>query len=217
MSTIIIAIVGASGSGKTTISRTMSKFGFPDVVSFTTRPMRPGETQGVEHKFVSEKDADVILSTSMPLAMTMIAGYRYFALYAQIAGAEFCTYVIDEAGLQRLRASEAEVNGRFPNTIKLLTIHVERDPAVIAATIDPERVARDNERTPLEESEYDIRIVNDAPNTFELEYWTRNFAVTLGSVLPLHHCTARQVVLHTSAPDILTMINQLNPKYDVVK
>ena len=43
---IVIAIVGPSGSGKTTMANIMAENGIPTIVSFTTRPMRDGETNG---------------------------------------------------------------------------------------------------------------------------------------------------------------------------
>ena len=43
MKPIIIAIVGASGSGKTHLSKFLQKeFGIPAIISTTTRPRREG-------------------------------------------------------------------------------------------------------------------------------------------------------------------------------
>ena len=49
----IVAIVGASGSGKTQLTLYAKKLGYPVICSYTTRPMREGETNGVEHIFVT--------------------------------------------------------------------------------------------------------------------------------------------------------------------
>ena len=52
---IIICIVGPSGSGKTTMARFLEKaLDIPMLVSYTTRPKRPNEIDGVDHRFVTE-------------------------------------------------------------------------------------------------------------------------------------------------------------------
>ena len=48
---IIVALVGPSGCGKTTLGKYLKDMGFNWISSYTTRPMREGETDGVEHKF----------------------------------------------------------------------------------------------------------------------------------------------------------------------
>lgn len=52
----IILLVGASGSGKTTIGKQLEKDGIPQLTSFTTRPMRKGEVDGVDYYFVNGSD-----------------------------------------------------------------------------------------------------------------------------------------------------------------
>ena len=51
---MLIVIIGASGTGKTTISREMTEnFKFGEVISYTTRSMRPGEKQDVDYHFIN--------------------------------------------------------------------------------------------------------------------------------------------------------------------
>lgn len=215
--THIFAIVGPSGSGKTTISKFMRLVGIPDVISYTTRPMRQSETNGVEHNFISEDAANCLLSVTQPLAYTEIAGYRYFSLFSQLTLCDICTYVIDETGLRMMHDKVAEVNELHPGMFEITTIYVDRDKSQIAATIDAERIARDKERIPLAESDYDIHIVNDAQNLSALKEWSFGFATALRAILPLHIAVNKQVRFYTSEPEIHRMINLLNPSYDEAK
>lgn len=49
----LFLITGHSGSGKTTIMRQLMD---NEVTSFTTRPMRQGEVDGIDYKFITEGD-----------------------------------------------------------------------------------------------------------------------------------------------------------------
>ena len=68
---IIVCIVGSSGSGKTFLAQHLEKTQeIPVVISYTTRPMREGEVDGVEHWFVgpdrvkqAKKDKDILAYT----------------------------------------------------------------------------------------------------------------------------------------------------------
>ena len=50
----IIVLVGASGSGKTTIGRELEKFGVRNLLSFTTREPREGEYNMVDYRFIGD-------------------------------------------------------------------------------------------------------------------------------------------------------------------
>ena len=93
---LVVAIVGESGSGKTALSIELAKYGISNIVSYTTRPMRPGETNGVEHWFVSE---DEMPDRSRMLAYTYFGNHHYWADIRDIQDCDAVTYVIDESGL----------------------------------------------------------------------------------------------------------------------
>jgi guanylate kinase len=53
----ILVIVGPSAAGKTTLANTLHRERLIELFpSWTTRPPRPGETDGIEHRFVSEEE-----------------------------------------------------------------------------------------------------------------------------------------------------------------
>jgi len=51
----MLVLVGASASGKTEIAKLIiHKYNFSKMVTYTTRPMRPGEVDGVDYHFIDE-------------------------------------------------------------------------------------------------------------------------------------------------------------------
>jgi guanylate kinase len=76
---LLIVLSSPSGAGKSTISRmllaadsevTMS-------VSATTRPMRPGEVEGVDYYFVSDTEFDRMIEAGEFVEWAHVFGYRY--------------------------------------------------------------------------------------------------------------------------------------------
>lgn len=81
----IVFIMGKSSSGKDTIFRMMredSKLNLKGVILYTTRPIRSGETDGVEYNFVSDEQANEMLNAGKVIEMrtyqTVYGPWRYF-------------------------------------------------------------------------------------------------------------------------------------------
>lgn len=149
MKTTIIAIVGASGSGKTALSAYLQKsLGIPYLVSFTTRPMRSGELNGVDHYFVPVEDAPDPAET---FAYTNFGGNHYWTTREQIDREEMISYVIDEKGL-------IDLWKKWGDTYNVISVYVKRpnNPT------DAVRQSRDAERIQIPEDKYDIVLVNDS-------------------------------------------------------
>lgn len=51
----LLVICGESAAGKDTILKCLKSFGFEDIVSYTTRPIRDGEQQDKEYHFISKE------------------------------------------------------------------------------------------------------------------------------------------------------------------
>ncbi len=93
----LLCIVGKSGSGKDYLIRT---FGLDVVASFTTRPMRPGEEDGVHHHFVDAEDFEDV-DKSRVCAYTFYNLNHYWVTPECLEGKQ--AYVIDPAGVRFFR------------------------------------------------------------------------------------------------------------------
>ena len=146
----IIAIVGPSGAGKTLATQILKKkAGIPDIVSYTTRPMREGETNGVEHHFVSEKDMPDMLEM---MAYTYYGGYHYWATFSQVPDDSLCVYVVDEKGLKDLI---------YANFTEIHAVYIDRNNEKIAASVAKERIERDSNRIQVNDLLYKHVIENN--------------------------------------------------------
>lgn len=151
MKPLIICIVGASGSGKTTASMILQEqFGWNAIVSYTTRPMRKGEKNGRDHWFVKK---DQMPPQNRMCAYTQFGGYEYWTEWNQFLTLFPSVYVIDEKGLVNLQSKEST-----PFPLTLVTIKIKRDNL---EEIDEKRKKRDNERISIPDDLYDYVIDNN--------------------------------------------------------
>lgn len=151
MKPIIFAFVGKSGSGKTTfIEHIGNKLSGCEIVrSYTTRPMREGETQGVEHIFVDEFTEE---DKANRLAYTFFGGEHYWTTRSQFEDDKFYLYAIDEDGVRFLAEN-------FGDDYILMPIYINR-PNI---DVDKNRQARDKDRKELPTEAYAQIVDNDRP------------------------------------------------------
>lgn len=62
---MIYLIVGASGSGKSTIGKILEEQGIPQLVSFTTRQKRKGEIDGQDYHFITQEKLEALSKKSI--------------------------------------------------------------------------------------------------------------------------------------------------------
>lgn len=145
----LITIIGPSGAGKDTVARMLSEMGgYKVLCSYTTRPKRDGEIDGVEHHFVDKCD----VPHDKMLAYTKYGGYEYWTTIDQVT--DKAIYVIDEDGLKALRK-------KFPD-IEFFSICVSaRESTRLCRGVSQERMDRDNKRKCLPLSFFNAVIFNN--------------------------------------------------------
>lgn len=93
----IVLLVGESGVGKSTLARHMTdKYGWKEVVSYTTRPPRTPDED--THIFVNDAEFDDLMENNNICAYTEFDGYRYCATDKQVDECDI--YVIDPDGVE---------------------------------------------------------------------------------------------------------------------
>lgn len=148
----IYAIVGASGCGKTTAAQIMEReMHIKSLVSYTTRAMRPGEENGREHWFVG---IDQMPPREEMLAYAHFGGQHYWTSLSQLSDGDIVSYIIDEDPL--LKMTE-----KFGDRIQVVKVLIKKDPSSILQLVDKQRVMRDQQRTTLPDSFYDVIINNN--------------------------------------------------------
>lgn len=145
----LITITGPSGAGKDTVAQMLSDMGgYKVICSYTTRPKREGEIDGVEHHFVEKCD----VPHDKMLAYTQYGGYEYWTTIDQVT--DKAIYVIDEDGLKALCE-------KFPD-IELFKICVTAWEATrLRRGVSQERLDRDQNRNLLSLFFYDAVIFNN--------------------------------------------------------
>ncbi|GGD68167.1 guanylate kinase [Croceicoccus mobilis] len=165
---LMFILSSPSGAGKTTIARRLlqSDAGIALSVSATTRPIRPGETDGKDYHFVERGEFDAMVEDHAFLEWAHVFGNSYGTPKAQIwaglkAGTDFL-FDIDWQGTQQLsqRAREDVV----PVFILPPSIDELRRRLIARGTDDKNVIEARMERARAEIShwsDYDYVVVND--------------------------------------------------------
>ena len=112
---LLYVLSSPSGAGKSTIARMLldSDDGIAMSVSATTRPIRPGEVDGVDYHFVSDDGFDALIAEGAFLEWAHVFGHRYGTLKREVLRViESCCDVmldIDWQGTQQLKQVDPDI------------------------------------------------------------------------------------------------------------
>ena len=113
----MIYIIGRTCSGKDAVAKEMcNRYGLKQVVSYTDKPIRTDQTEGIEHYFLDKYDMDYILSYKEPIAYTQIGDYRYCATKEEFDNKDI--YIIDPKGIGNIELKDDDI---------ILYIHISAD------------------------------------------------------------------------------------------
>ena len=109
----IIVLLGASATGKDTVAKHISeKYNIPMAISYTTRPMRSNETQGVEYYFISDdemhekfKNGEVIEHTSYYIQSEDVS-YTYANVVEEFEKGDYVLTILNPHGLYQFNKSQ---------------------------------------------------------------------------------------------------------------
>jgi guanylate kinase len=172
---LLYVLSSPSGAGKSTIARMLmeSDDGVAMSVSATTRPIRPGETDGRDYHFVSDAAFDEMIADGAFLEWAHVFGHRYGTLKSEvmkvIEGGRDVLLDIDWQGTQQLKQVDPDIVRVFilPPSMAELERRLRK-----RGTDSPEVVRRRMDRAAAEIShwaEYDyVLINNDAEKCREL-------------------------------------------------
>lgn len=150
---MILCIVAESGSGKSMVSDYISEmYGWQLIESRTTRPPRtPNETG---HTFVTDEEFDSYKMEDM-IAYTTFGTARYCCLKKDVHHRSL--YVIDEFGLYYLKI-------HFSDVYDIISLRLHRDKMRRIESVGEERVARDEGKFTMRDTEFDYVCVNVTDN-----------------------------------------------------
>lgn len=98
----IVALIGTSGSGKSTVEAEIEKLGYKRIISYTTREMRHGEANNVDYHFVSKEQFQSLIDNNVLLEHTEYNGNMYGA--PKPVGAQRFVVVVEENGLDAFKS-----------------------------------------------------------------------------------------------------------------
>ena len=167
MTGILFIVTAASGAGKTSLVRALleSDNQLRKSVSYTTRPARPGEQNGIHYNFVSQQKFEDMLKQREFLEHAEVHGYHYGTSKIWIERAMQSGYdmllEIDWQGAQQVRGIFPQAVGIFilPPSLDSLEERLKSrgqdNPEVIANRIKAARVETSHVH------EFDYVIISD--------------------------------------------------------
>ncbi len=164
---LLFVVSAPSGTGKTTVVERLVQV-VPDLAmsrSFTSRPMRAGETDGVDYNFITRARFESMVAADAFLEWADVFGNLYGTCAAdaeqELSGGRDLVLVIDVQGARQVRSRSASTIGIFV----LPPAFAALEQRLRGRSKDPEAAIRRRLATAREEiaavGEYDYVVVND--------------------------------------------------------
>ncbi len=153
-----IILVGKAASGKDHLRKRFENRGFKYAVSYTTRPPRPGEVNGVDYLFISEEKFVDMIEKGEWYEWVSFNGWKYGTSRKQFD--EDDLFIMTPGGIAHIKEDD-----RRKSFIIYLDVSQERRKARLEQRIMPgdsvERRIIADEEDFKDFNNYDIRITND--------------------------------------------------------
>ena len=163
----VIILSAPSGAGKTSLARKLvaERDDVALTVSHTTRPMRPGETDGVDYFFVSEDEFEAMIADDKFIEYATVFGNHYGTstqtIEQLISRGKHAILEIDWQGARTVRQKFPNAKSVFimPPSLDALQQRLQSRKQDADAVIGARMRAAQNEMS--HRDEYDYVIVND--------------------------------------------------------
>lgn len=115
----MLILVGPSASGKTQIVQILrEKYGLSKMVTYTTRQMRPGETEGVDYFFLTKEVFEKRISEGFFIEYVMYNGNYYGTSLSQVSSDK--VVILEPNGLKHYLE-------KLPNDVKVAFLRCSRE------------------------------------------------------------------------------------------
>ena len=199
---IIFVLTAASATGKTSCAKLACAQDpcLVQSVSYSTRPQRPGEVEGIDKYFISEAAFDALQASDEFVEQTRIFGHRcghtQSVLTEIAAGEKDILMILDYQGLCQIKA-------KYPNTVSIFLLPPDSQAIIDRIQKRPEAKGVDigarlesAKREMQDYTHYDYVVIND-----QLE---QAVADLLAIVAAERLKTKRQVLRHAAVIKALT-------------
>lgn len=154
---MILILIGQTASGKTTIRDQLVEEGlFRPIITYTTRPKRSGEVDGVDYRFVTEDEFDAMFKMGMFAETTeynAAFGYcRYGSLIDDYRYGFNSVVILNPDGVKQLKMLEEE--GEIHNRIFVLMLDVDQETLVKRALARGDKPEEINRRIIADEEKF---------------------------------------------------------------
>jgi guanylate kinase len=152
-----IIIVGKAASGKDHLRRRYESRGFKYSVTYTTRPPREGEINGIDYHFISENEAKTLIESGFFYEHVIFNGWVYGTSMSQFYSDDL--FIMTPAGISRVKPEDRQNSFIIYMDIEM-SIRMTRLANRNMPGDSMERRIKADELDFSEFTDYDLRITN---------------------------------------------------------